>query len=213
MLNVLSKFPHLQDIEQSKLEKLILDRSIFKSSYKKGTTLHEQGTKCNSFDLVLSGKLISYSLSENGSETVLFEFYKGSTIGANLLFGESNKYPMNIYCSENSTIVHLSKRAVNDLLRKHSFVMEFIKSMSLNSQGMNKRIAMYSQRTLRDNLMDYFTTLSNQVGSKTIYLPITKKQLADYLGVQRPSLFRELKKMKEEELIDIENRKIHLYFL
>lgn len=194
MLDILSKVPHLKDIERSKLEKLILDRSIFKSSYKKGTTIHEQGTKCNSFDLVLSGKLISYSLSENGSEGVLFEFYKGSTIGANLLFGESNEYPMNIYCSENSTIIHLSKKAVNTLLREHSFVMEFIKSISLNSQGMNKKIAMYSQKTLRDNLVDYFIALSNEAGSKTIYLPITKKQLADYLGVQRPSLFRELKK-------------------
>ncbi|MDD3253809.1 MAG: helix-turn-helix domain-containing protein [Lachnospiraceae bacterium] len=32
--------------------------------------------------------------------------------------------------------------------------------------------------------------------------------MADYLGVQRPSLFRELKKLKEEGIIEINNRTI-----
>ena len=36
------------------------------------------------------------------------------------------------------------------------------------------------------------------------------KELADYLGVQRPSLFRELKKMKDEGIIEISKRTIRL---
>jgi len=44
-------------------------------------------------------------------------------------------------------------------------------------------------------------------------LPITKKQLADYFGVQRPSLFRELKRMKDEGLIEIANKKIYIKFI
>ncbi|MDD4690459.1 MAG: helix-turn-helix domain-containing protein, partial [Eubacteriales bacterium] len=47
-------------------------------------------------------------------------------------------------------------------------------------------------------------------GSPTILLPISKKQLADYLGVQRPSLFRELKKLQDERIIEIDNRVITL---
>ena len=47
--------------------------------------------------------------------------------------------------------------------------------------------------------------------SKTIILPISKKQLADHFGVQRPSLFRELKRMKDEGLIEIDNRNITIH--
>ena len=75
---------------------------------------------------------------------------------------------------------------------------------------MNKKIAMHSQRTLRDNLMDYLLSLSIEQKSKTIILPNSKKQLADYLGVQRPSLFREFKKLKEEGILEINNRIITL---
>ena len=78
---------------------------------------------------------------------------------------------------------------------------------------MNKKIAMYTQKSLRENLTDYFIALSVVQKSKTIILPISKKQLADHFGVQRPSLFRELKRMKDDGLIEVDNRKIALNFL
>ena len=88
--------------------------------------------------------------------------------------------------------------------------MQYIQSLSLNSQGMNRKITMLTQKTLRDNLLDYFRHQAIIQGSSYIKLPISKKELADYLGVQRPSLFRELKKMKDEGLIDVSNRIIRL---
>ncbi|MDO5714651.1 MAG: helix-turn-helix domain-containing protein, partial [Tissierellia bacterium] len=80
------------------------------------------------------------------------------------------------------------------------------------SQGMNQKIAMYTQKSLRQNLIDYFTALSKSQNTKTIRLPVSKKQLSDYFGVQRPSLFRELKRMKEDGLVSINNRSITIHF-
>lgn len=56
--------------------------------------------------------------------------------------------------------------------------------------------------------MDYFKQQTIIQKSSVILLPMSKRQLADYLGVQRPSLFRELKKLKEEGIIEINNRTI-----
>ncbi len=67
---------------------------------------------------------------------------------------------------------------------------------------------MFTQRTLRENIMDYFKQQTIIQKSSVILLPMSKRQLADYLGVQRPSLFRELKKLKEEGIIEINNRTI-----
>ena len=69
---------------------------------------------------------------------------------------------------------------------------------------------MVAQKTLRENLLEYFRQQSILQGSNTIVLPISKKQLADYLGVQRPSLFRELKNLKDEGIIDVSNRTIQI---
>lgn len=212
MIELLKNLSYFKELNTDLLENLILDQKIIKKSYSKGKTVHEQGEECAGIDIIVSGRLIAYSLTTSGSETIVFEFFKGDAIGANLLFGNQNKYPLNIYCVEDTVVIHVLKSAVEKLLKESSFVMEFIKTLSLNSQGLNRKIAMYTQKSLRENLMDYFLALAATQKTKTIYLPISKKQLADHLGVQRPSLFRELKNMKEEGLIEVDNRYIELLF-
>lgn len=190
-------------------ENVNIDDFTFKiKEYSKNETVYNQNDVCNGMDIVLSGSLVAYSLSQNGSENIVFQFIKNSVIGANLLFVSNNCYPMNIYCTEDCRLLHIKKSDVEALLHDYNFTIHFIKSISKNSQGMNKKIAMYTGKSLRENILDYFLALSIEQKSKNIILPISKKQLADYFGVQRPSLFRELKKMKLDVLISVDNRKI-----
>ena len=186
----------------------ISNRSICFQRYNKGATVYNQAENCTSIDVVLSGNLIAYSLAENGSATTVFEFDPGSILGANLLFAEINKYPLNIYCLSDCVLTHIDKAAVKELLHNYVFAMEYIKSLSRNSQGLNQKIAMYSQKTLRGNLMDYLKVQSEIQNSNVIFLQSSKKELADYFGVQRASLFRELKRMKDEGIIEVKNRTI-----
>ncbi len=213
MIENLSALELFNGIDKECLRNLVNDNKIIRRSFHKGMTVHEHGSKCLGLDIVLSGGLIAYSLASNGSEIVVFEFRKNNVIGANLLFGNQNKYPMNIYCTEDCVLFHIYKDTVLELLKNYDFVMPFVRSLSLNSQGINKRIAMYTQKSLRENLMDYLIDLSAKQNSHIVRLPVSKKQLADYFGVQRPSLFRELKRMKDEDLIKIDNKTITLNFL
>lgn len=212
MIQELKGLPLFRSTDDKILEHLMLENQIYKRSYYKGATVHEQSTECHLVDVVCSGKLVAYALAPNGSESVVFEFVAGSVIGANLLFGNQNRYPMNIYCTADSVLLQISKPGVEELLKEYGFVLQFIKSLSMNAQGLNQKIAMYTQKSLRENLMDYFLVLSTQQKSNTVVLPVAKKQLADYFGVQRPSLFRELKRMKDEGLIEIANKKITIKF-
>ena len=206
----LRMIPMLANSDSEILSWCIAENQIFRRNYAKGSTVHRQHERCNTVDVVLSGSLVAYSLSENGSAAMLFEFKENGIIGANLIFGDSNAYPLNIYAVTACTLLHMTERAVVELLRGHDFVLHYIKSLSTNAQGMNRKIAMLTQSTLRENLLEYLRQQVVLQGSSDIRLPITKKELADYLGVQRPSLFRELKKMKDAGLIDVSNRIIRM---
>ncbi len=209
-INRLRRIPLLSSADIGLLERCVLEKQIFVKKYAKGATVHRQHDHCATLDAVLSGNLVAYSLSENGSEVTMFEFRENSIIGANLLLSDNSIYPLNIYSVAPCELLHMTKDAVLELLRGYDFVMRYIKSLSLNSQGMNRKITMLTQKTLRDNLLDYFRHQAILQGSSHIKLPISKKELADYMGVQRPSLFRELKKMKDGGLIDISNRFIKI---
>ncbi len=212
MIKQLKKLDLFCDTDSDILKSLIDDNQIYKRNYHKGATVYEQGAQCHNMAVICSGRLLAYSLAANGSETVVFEFEEESIIGANLLFGSQTQFPMSIYCRADSVLLHISKKGVKELLKQYCFVMPFVRSISMNAQGMNRKIAMYTQKTLRENLVDYLLALSVKQKSSSVLLPITKKQLADYFGVQRPSLFRELKRMKDEGLIEVANKEIILKF-
>jgi len=206
--DILQCIPLFATISKSSLEKQITDNHIYQKRYTKWGTVHHAHDNCHTLDIVLSGSLVAYSLSTNGSSTTIFEFAKGSIIGANLLFGENHNYPFNIYCLTDCQIIHIDTCAVLDFLHNYDFTLDYIKSISQNSQGINQRIAMFTQKTLRENIMNYLKQQAILQKSSVIIIPISKKQLADYFGVQRPSLFRELKKLTEEGVIEISNRTI-----
>jgi CRP-like cAMP-binding protein len=139
----------------------------------------------------------------------MFEFESGSIIGANLIL-TGGVYPLNFYSKNETKIISLSKKCIEELLHNYDFTIKFFKALSINSQNLNKKVFIFHKKTIRENLLDYFTTQANLQKSSTFTLPISKKELADYLGVQRQSLFRELKLLREENIIKIENRKITL---
>lgn len=206
----LLEIPLLSLIPEETLVKLFEEGKLYSKKYTKGSTVYEEKDKCKSFDLLLKGELVAYSLNENGSALTMFTFRKDQMLGANLLFGDTNSYPFTIYCGEDAQILHVSKEAVQVFLETYAFTMEFVRMLSLNSQKLNQKITMAMHRSLRENLLDYLRQQELIQGSEDILLPITKKQLADYLGVRRPSLFRELKKMQEEGLLINSNRRIRL---
>ena len=198
------------DLEDDILNKNIKNGNATQKEYAANHTLHEANEKCSTIDFVVSGDLTAYSLLENGNAMTIFEFPKGSIIGANLLFGETNSYPFNIYSVVNSTVIHIDKSAILDFLKNYNFTLKFIKNLSLNSGVMNKKISVLTEKTLRENILDYLNRLSFEQNSNDIILEITKKQLADLLGVKRPSLFREFKKLKDDGIIDVNNKRITL---
>lgn len=209
-IDQLRRIPLLANSDSGILNWCIEEKQIFSLKYSKGSIVHRQRERCTTVDVVLSGGLVAYSLSENGSAVTLLEFKENGIVGANLMFGDNDTYPLNIYAVTACTLLHITKRAIVELLHGHDFVMQYIKSLSMNAQGMNRKIAMLTQKTLRENIMDYLRHQALLQGSADVHLPISKKELADYMGVQRPSLFRELKKMKAAGLIDVSNRIIHI---
>lgn len=212
IVEMMKTIPLFGGLPAEELQRQLDGGQLYLRKYSKNMVLSNQKELCETLDIVLSGSFVTYSLAENGSAMQVFEFTKGMTLGANLLFGDSNTYPLTVYCMESGEILRVTKRAVSDFLHHHCFAMTFIVMLSQNSQRLNKKMRMGLHKTLRENLLDYFESQSRLQQSDTIVLPISKKQLADYLGVQRPSLFRELKKLRDEGTIVSKGRCIALIY-
>ena len=72
------------------------------------------------------------------------------------------------------------------------------------------RINMISKKTVRQKLISYFEYLAEKTGSTSFETELSLSQLANYLCVDRTSLMRELRLMREEGLISSSGRKINM---
>jgi Mn-dependent DtxR family transcriptional regulator len=75
------------------------------------------------------------------------------------------------------------------------------------------KIKHYVSKTIRQSLLNYFDYESKKQNTNIIKLNITKKALAEKIGVSRTSISRELAKMKAEALIDYSKNQIKLLYL
>jgi CRP-like cAMP-binding protein len=205
---ILSKVSYFDNLEG--LDNLIITKNIKAKKYENHNTIRDVNENCEWVDIVVSGQVIAYYLSENGDTTTMFEFVKGSIIGANLIL-IGGFYPLNFYAKGVTQIISISKTGIEELLHNYDFSIKFFRALSINSQNLNKKVFLLHKKTIRDNLIDYFKKQVVLQNSSTFVLPISKKELADYLGVQRQSLFRELKKMQDDNIIETYNRKVTFF--
>lgn len=73
-----------------------------------------------------------------------------------------------------------------------------------------KKISMVTPTSLKERIANWLLDcLEGSDGDDdTVYLKMGREELADFLGVARPSLSRALMRLKEEGLIDVEKNRI-----
>ena len=60
------------------------------------------------------------------------------------------------------------------------------------------------------SVLCFFEQLADEHGSRTVPLPVSLSMLADYISADRSAMMREMRKMREEDLISTEGRSVTL---
>ena len=79
-----------------------------------------------------------------------------------------------------------------------------------NIAEQNFRMILLTYKGVRDKLLTYFNYLSLESSSKTIEIPFSLTDLADYLMIERTAMMRELKRLQDENIIRKNKNKIIL---
>jgi len=69
---------------------------------------------------------------------------------------------------------------------------------------LNQKLDYLTSRTTRERIAKYLIDTANREGKTKIKIPYNRNQLAEYLGVDRSVLSRELSKLKKEGILDFE---------
>lgn len=175
------------------------------AEYGKNNIFHFAGEICSKLEIILTGKVAIDRIDESGNLMTIAEHLGGDVLGGNLMFSKSPYYPMTVTAKEATIILEISKdrlfRLVSD---NHELLRSYLEYVSDHTVILGDRIKHYVNRTIRENIMSYLDYERKKQNSNIVKLNMTKKALAERIGVQRTSLSRELAKMREDGLIEFD---------
>jgi len=165
--------------------------------------------------IIERGEAALIRIDEDGVETVLENLSTGGVFGRTLAFAGNQDDMLEVVCRTPCEVLfidyaHILKRCERACSHHSLLVQNMLKMMADKAQALSERIDVLSRRSIREKLLCYFSQQRSKAGKDTFRLPFSLSMLADYIATDRSAMMRELKKMRDEKLIESDGREITL---
>ena len=159
-----------------------------------------QGTACQSLYLLYSGRVRTNMVNEEGKQVTIEEIEAPRLLAPAFIFATDNRFPVNITTLTNCEVLVLNRTDFVDLMHREKIVMQnFLRIISDRSIFLSRKLNAFALQDLKTRLLAYLREHEN---------PRSRQEIADILGVARPSLARVLSELADEGYLRIEKRKI-----
>lgn len=160
--------------------------------------------------IILNGRILVKAYTLGGNNFTLNTLETGQIFGDILMFSDiSNTFPGSLITQSETSVAYIPNKVFQKCLQSDPVLLEnFLRIFSNKAYEMNYKSKLLSQDSVRDKILYYLYYQKKIQKTNVIKLGKTKEELANQLFVQRPSLSRELGRMKSEGLIDYDLKTI-----
>lgn len=157
--------------------------------------------------LMLEGLVRIENVDTWGNVSIITSYGPGELICETYAAIPNEPLMVNVVASEDSTIMFLSLKKVlttcSNTCPNHSRTSTNIVSLiARRNLELSRRILHGAPRTIRGKVLAYLSYEAERAKSPEFTIPYDRKQLADYLGVDRSALSAELSRMQKAGLIE-----------
>ena len=211
----LKNSPLFQDIGYDSYRQMLACFQAVEKSYGSEEVIYDFSDPSGSVGVVERGTASLIRIDEEGVATVLEELGPGGVFGKSLAFSTSGRDSLEVICRAACDVVfidypHILKRCERACTHHSLLVQNMLRLISDKAQALSERVDVLSRRSIREKLLCYFHQLAEKAGSNTFQLPFSLSMLADYIATDRSAMMREMKRMKEEGVLQSEGRRITL---
>jgi len=208
MIEQLLSNPLFRNVSAGELRKDFEGLTYKVKNYTKGEILAHQGDVCNKLVILTKGSVRGEMIDESGRLIKIEDIAAPIALAPLFLFGAANRFPVEVTANENTEAIIIPKESVIKLFARNEAFLENYMNMSANyAQTLSEKLFFMSFKTIRQKLASYFLRLSATQGSQ-ILLDRSQQELADYFGISRPSLAREVSHMQDDGLIKADRKQI-----
>ena len=207
-----SNFPIFQNISAASMERMLACFHVRQCTYAAGSAVREYGDGGKEVGIITDGTADLVRIDYGGTRTILEHLETGSIFGEVLAFTVQTGDSISVVTEGGCRVMymdydHIMKRCENACQHHSQLVQNLFSLVTDQMQQMGQRVEVLSRRSIREKLLCYF---SIQARDGAFTLPFTLSALADYIGSDRSAMMRELRKLRQEGLVQVEGRRVTL---
>ena len=215
-LNKISLFSHLS---QDNLEKLLNSFNSKIIHLDKNEIIFREGEVYHNMCILLEGEVILSNTDEYGNRKII------DSVGKNQIFAEVFSFtskkisPVTATTNKISTLLLVNTDELLsvgnlddlDLIReKQEIISSLLHTFADKNLILLSKIEVVSRRNIREKILHFLELHKLKNQSNIFLIPYSRKDMADFLGVDRSALSRELSRLKDDGLIDYEKNTFKL---
>lgn len=198
-------FRHLTETH---IRRLLAETPLTKALFHPGEIIYYEGQTCDSLAIINYGQVDISHLLTSGKEIPLALLEAGDVFGEALLFGKNPKVPITLSAATKTEVYFIHKTVLhNFLMQERTVSQNFLSLLSDKIFLLNERVRLLGLDSIRKKVIWY---LLRQTDGSVLQLTLNREGMARHLAVARPSLSRELAKLKSDGLIDYQGRRFEL---
>lgn len=202
-------FNHLDDESQNIIASKAKTKMLKRNEY-----LYQAGDQDDSLYIIHQGQIRITHLSESGREQLIRLLNPGDFTGEWTIFSEGDYHEHFAQATRKTNVCVISRQKFQDLLSEHPEIsMTILKVMSNRLQESQRQTASVAIEQVINRVIYYLEGLAilDDKDETTVQLPMSRKDLASYLGTTPETISRKFKELEKNGLINqLAKNNIHI---
>jgi CRP-like cAMP-binding protein len=183
--------------------------------YGKNDFIALAGEKFDSIGIIANGSAAVIKEDVNGNRVIMTLLKPGDMFGEMAAFSNRPVWPASVYVQEKCTAFFIPSIKIVSSCKSacpwHTILIQnLLKTISEKALLLNRKVEYLSIKSMRGRISAFLLEQYKRTGGTTFTIPMDRNELADFLNVSRPSMSREMCKMRDEGLIDFHRSSVRL---
>ena len=200
MIKTLRETVVFNDLDEDTIKDILEKTKYEIKKYSLDEPIAFRGDEVKGLYIILKGTLITEMLTEEGNIIKIKELVPSDVIASAFIFGKNNSFPVDLSAKDEAEIFFVERKEFLKLLFSQEKILEnFLNEISNKTQLLTSKIwNSFNNKTIKKKFCDYVKR--NQKNNE--FFIENLGALAEFFGVERPSLSRVLSELVKDEKLE-----------
>ena len=200
MIKTLRETVVFNDLDEDTIKDILEKTKYEIKKYSLDESIAFRGDEVKGLYIILKGTLITEMLTEEGNIIKIEELVPSDVIASAFIFGKNNSFPVDLSVKDEAEIFFVERKEFLKLLFSQEKILEnFLNEISNKTQLLTSKIwNSFNNKTIKKKFCDYVKR--NQKNNE--FFIGNLGALAEFFGVERPSLSRVLSELVKDEKLE-----------